>query len=96
MSLRSILVSLFRKQHKTQQGATIVPLKELEIKQKGIVRRIGRGGALSRLIDMGVVPGTIIEVKGFAPLGDPVEIELKGYRLLLRKEEAEQIMVEII
>lgn len=47
-----------------------------------------------RLLEMGVVPGVEILVKGKAPLGDPIEITLRGYKLTLRKEEAASILVE--
>ena len=47
----------------------------------------------SRLMEMGLLTGTKIELVRFAPLGDPVEIKLRGYHLTLRKHEAEQIWV---
>jgi ferrous iron transport protein A len=47
-----------------------------------------------RLLDMGVVPGITVEVIGKAPLGDPIEILLRGYKLTLRKDEASNIFVE--
>lgn len=47
-----------------------------------------------RLMEMGVVPGTQLRVIGMAPLGDPLEIELRGYRLSLRKSEAERVEVK--
>ena len=46
-----------------------------------------------RLLEMGLLVGTSIELVRFAPLGDPVEIKLRGYHLMLRKHEAEQIWV---
>jgi ferrous iron transport protein A len=48
-----------------------------------------------RLMEMGIVPGTEIIVIGMAPLGDPLEIELRGYRLSLRHEEARRIAISI-
>lgn len=51
--------------------------------------RIGR-----RLLDLGFVPGTEVQVVRRAPLGDPVEYELRGYRLCLRRSEALQVRVE--
>ena len=72
------------------------PLSWLEPPEKGrIVRVGGRGGVRRRLIDMGVVSGTLVEVQRVAPLGDPVEIKIKGYDLALRREEAANIQVEI-
>ena len=47
-----------------------------------------------RLLELGLVAGTPIEVVRFAPLGDPVEIKVRGYHLTLRKHEAEQILVQ--
>ena len=47
-----------------------------------------------RLMDMGIVKGTNIEVEGKAPMGDPIEIRLRGYNLTLRKSEAKDIIVE--
>lgn len=46
-----------------------------------------------RLLELGLVAGTEVELVRFAPLGDPVEIKVRGYHLSLRKHEAEQIMV---
>ena len=46
-----------------------------------------------RLMEMGLLVGTQIELVRFAPLGDPVEIKVRGYNLTLRKNEAEQILV---
>ena len=53
------------------------------------------GSAHRRLMDMGVVSGSEIQVEGVAPLGDPVEIRVKGYNLTLRKNEAACITVEV-
>ena len=46
-----------------------------------------------RLMEMGLLVGTAVELVRFAPLGDPVEIKVRGYNLTLRKHEAEQILV---
>jgi Fe2+ transport system protein FeoA len=74
----------------------IKPLSELEPQEKGrIVKVGGRGGIRRRLLDMGVVSGAMVEVQRVAPLGDPVEIKVKGYDLALRLEEAENIQVEL-
>ena len=48
-----------------------------------------------RLMEMGLLVGTPIELVRFAPLGDPVEIKVRGYNLTLRKHEAEQILVNV-
>lgn len=49
-----------------------------------------------RLMEMGLLAGTTVELVRFAPLGDPVEIKVRGYNLTLRKHEAEQIFVQPI
>ncbi|MCK5707488.1 MAG: ferrous iron transport protein A [Candidatus Aureabacteria bacterium] len=72
-------------------------LSELEPCSKGIVKRVeGQGNLKRKLLDMGVIPGSSIEVVKLAPLGDPVDVKIKGYHLSLRKEEAIQISVEVI
>jgi ferrous iron transport protein A len=48
-----------------------------------------------RLMEMGLLVGTSVELVRFAPLGDPVEIKFRGYNLTLRKHEAEQILVKV-
>lgn len=71
-------------------------LSELEPQEKGrIVRVGGRRGIRRRLLDMGVVAGSEVEVQRVAPLGDPVEVRIKGYDLALRLEEAANIQVEV-
>ena len=55
-----------------------------------------QGSSLKRLFEMGMVPGTFLEVTKKAPLGDPVDFKLKGYNLSLRKQEAEMVIVEVI
>ena len=75
----------------------IKTLSELEPQEKGrIVKVGGRRGIRRRLLDMGVVAGAEVQVQRVAPLGDPVEIRVKGYDLALRKEEARSIQVELI
>ncbi|MDP2137614.1 MAG: FeoA family protein [Candidatus Didemnitutus sp.] len=53
------------------------------------------GTAFLRLREMGLLPGTALTFVRVAPLGDPIEIKLRGYNLTLRREEADQITVEI-
>jgi len=53
------------------------------------------GSSRPRLMEMGLLVGTVIEVVRFAPMGDPVEIKVRGYHLTLRKHEADQIYVSI-
>jgi Fe2+ transport system protein FeoA len=71
-------------------------LRDLRPGEKGVVTKArGSGGAAKRLLDMGLVAGAPLEVIRVAPLGDPVEISVKGYNLTLRKEEAEGVSVEV-
>jgi Fe2+ transport system protein FeoA len=68
----------------------------MQPKEKGKIVKVGggKGGVNRRILDMGVVPGTPVEVERVAPLGDPIQIMVKGYRLTLRKNEAANIQVE--
>lgn len=47
-----------------------------------------------RLMEMGLIPGTALRVAGLAPLGDPLELEVRGYRLSVRKREAERVGIQ--
>jgi len=76
---------------------TVKLLSELKRGDKGtIVKIVGRGNIHRRLLDMGLVSGSEIQMERVAPLGDPIEIKVKGYNLSLRKEEANSIRVEVI
>ncbi len=69
---------------------------ELAIGESGqVVQVIGVNDVSRRLLEMGVTPGVDIRRIGTAPLGDPLEFELRGYRLSLRKAEAQQIEIQI-
>lgn len=71
-------------------------LKELRPGQEGKVISIGERGPLRRrIMDMGVTPGVVIKVIKVAPLGDPIEVNIRGYELSLRKAEAEQIQIQL-
>ena len=73
-----------------------VSLRDMEPREKGIITRVGGvKGIRRRLLDMGVVAGAEVEVQRVAPLGDPVEIKIKGYDLALRREEAANIQVDL-
>ncbi|MEG2295294.1 MAG: ferrous iron transport protein A [Oscillospiraceae bacterium] len=72
-------------------------LNMLKPGQKAIVIKITLQGALKRrLIDMGITPGTSLTLRKMAPLGDPIEIKIRGYALTLRKDDAIHIEVEEI
>ncbi len=71
-------------------------LSNLQPGERGIVIKISGSGPIHRrIIDMGIVPGARLKVEKFAPLGDPMEIKIKGFNLSLRKMEAETIQVEV-
>lgn len=58
-----------------------------------IVKVGGEGELRCRLLDMGLIPGTTVQVQKVAPMGDPIEIHLRGYELTIRKEDAGKIEV---
>ena len=71
-------------------------LSEMSPGERGKVARVNGSGALRRkLLDMGIVRGVSVEVLRRAPLGDPVEISVRGYNLSLRGSEAENVWVEV-
>ncbi|MEG0790663.1 MAG: FeoA family protein [Gordonibacter sp.] len=74
-----------------EQGKT---LRDVAIGETAIVRRLNGEGALKRhIMDMGITKGADISVRKVAPLGDPIEVTVRGYELSLRKSEAESIFV---
>jgi len=72
-------------------------LAKLAPGSRGRITKIGAVGPLKRrLMDMGVLVGVEVRVEKIAPLGDPIEITVKNYKLSLRKSEAEGIAVEVV
>ena len=79
-----------------QSNEELVPLSSLNIGQSGVVRLLeGQGEIKRRLMDMGITRGTSISVHKLAPLGDPMELHLRGYSLSLRKKDAEKIKIVV-
>lgn len=75
--------------------AELLKLSSLAVGSQAIVREFPKqGSAFLRLREMGLMPGTPLTLIRTAPLGDPLEIKLRGYHLTLRKSEAEFVMVE--
>lgn len=75
---------------------TLMQLDKMKIGSSGLIKRVeGEGKIRRRLFDMGVTPGANVLIKKQAPLGDPIEITLRGYELSLRKTEAKNVFVEI-
>lgn len=72
-------------------------LKDAKLGQKCKVLNLRGGlGTKKRLLDMGITPGAVLEVERVAPLGDPIDIKIRGYHLSLRKDEAESIEIEVL
>ena len=70
-------------------------LDELSVGRSGVITAVGGEGVLRcRLLDMGLIPQTRVRVSKVAPMGDPMELQLRGYVLTLRKEDAHNITVE--
>lgn len=70
-------------------------LRDVRIGETATVRRLKGEGALKRhIMDMGITKGTDVFVRKVAPLGDPIEVTVRGYELSLRKSEAEGILVQ--
>lgn len=68
----------------------------LPLGQEAVITAVGGEGALRcRLLDMGLIPQTCVRVEKIAPLGDPIELRVRGYALSLRKEDARNIQVEV-
>jgi len=70
-------------------------LRDLGIGEKATVKRLhGEGAVKRRIMDMGLTKGVEVSVRKLAPLGDPIEITIRGYELSIRKADAETIEVE--
>lgn len=70
-------------------------LSEFTVGERGVVKTVlGEGKIRRRLFDMGVTPGVEILLRKKAPLGDPIEVTLRGYELTLRKSEAACVEME--
>lgn len=70
-------------------------LDALKIGRQAVIQSVGGSGALRRhLLDMGLTPHTTVIVRKVAPMGDPIELYLRGYELTLRLEDARNIEVE--
>ena len=70
-------------------------LKEAKIGETvTVVKLTGEGPVKRRIMDMGLTKGTLVHVKKSAPLGDPIELTVRGYELSIRKAEAEHVIVE--
>ena len=67
-------------------------IDDLKIGQTGTISNVGGQGALRlRFLDMGLIPGTRVKLQKVAPMGDPIQIQVRGYELTIRREAARQI-----
>ncbi len=70
-------------------------LNDLKIGEEAVITAVnGEGPLRLRLLDMGLIPNTAVKVIKIAPLGDPIEISLRGYELTIRREHAKEIDVK--
>lgn len=71
-------------------------LDEFKIGETGLIKKVeGEGRIRRRLFDMGVTPGAMVYLRKKAPLGDPLEVTIRGYELTLRKSEAALVILEV-
>jgi DtxR family Mn-dependent transcriptional regulator len=83
------------KERNRSDMAVATTLRDIEPGSKATILKVnGRGVTKKRMTDMGVTRGSLVEVERVAPLGDPIEVKIKGYHLSIRKEDAEDIAVE--
>lgn len=73
---------------------TIMKLSELRSGERGTIKGFETSDLELKLMEMGCIPGEIVVVEKIAPLGDPISIRIAGYSLSLRKNEANQILLE--
>ena len=68
---------------------------DLQIGQQGVICHVGGEGALLlRFLYMGLIPGTAVRLQKVAPMGDPIQIQVRGYELTIRREDARMIGIE--
>ncbi|MHB1252839.1 MAG: metal-dependent transcriptional regulator [Candidatus Humimicrobiaceae bacterium] len=90
-------INIDTREREIMETAKIKTLKELGKGRKGkIIKVTAKSMIKKRFLEMGVTNGSEIEITGIAPLGDPIEVLIKGYKLSLRKSEAAEIFVEEI
>ena len=75
---------------------SVVKLRDMRSGQSGVVTDLGvANGERFRLMEMGLLPGTLVRFVRRAPLGGPIEVEIRGFHLSLRAQEAEGILVQV-
>ena len=82
--------------YEAPQARASLTLADLRVGQTGTVTQIAGTDSISaRLLEMGLIPGTTVALLGKAPLGDPLEFELRGYNLSLRMTEASRVAITL-
>lgn len=67
-------------------------INDLAVGQSGVIGQVGGEGPLRlRFLDMGLIPGTKVQLQKIAPMGDPIQIQIRGYELTIRREDAQKI-----
>ena len=67
-------------------------IDDLTIGESGVISQVGGEGALRlRFLDLGLIPGTTVILQKIAPMGDPIQIQVRGYELTIRREDARKI-----
>ncbi len=76
-------------------GMKEVTLNSLSLGERGTIQRITASATnvRRRLLEMGMIKGTVVEMIRSAPMGDPIEVKVKGYRLSMRRVEAESVII---
>lgn len=70
-------------------------IDDLKIGQSGMIKEVGGEGPLRlRFLDMGLIPGTKVTLQKIAPMGDPIQIRIRGYELTIRREDAQKITLK--
>lgn len=88
---RCIIRAIGKDNLKSLEAETMT-MNDLKVGQWGTIDCVGGEGALRlRFLDMGLIPGTKVQLKKIAPMGDPIQIHVRGYELTLRREDAKKI-----
>lgn len=70
-------------------------LRQVKIGDQAVVVKLhGEGAVRRRIMDMGITKGAVVQIRKVAPLGDPIEVTVRGYELSIRKEDAQMIEIE--
>lgn len=76
-------------------GYRKMTIDDLTIGQSGVISQVGGEGPLRlRFLDMGLIPGTKVTLQKIAPMGDPIQIQVRGYELTIRREDARKIALK--